>query len=310
MSISKFKLWLDTVDPYFIQRSALHKSLFIATIIVYVYWFFLPADYMAFILPFFMISLYEMPILSNFKKKEQLLYFIMFAVLIISVSFYLVYPFRGVFFFFSLVALILLYFFVLRYFYALKSLIMLSLSTGTIVLSTEPQGSLQIAYGFISSIALSAFTLFICLKIAPNHYLKIWNKALQHFIEYFEKDIENALKENNLKLIKESITHFEMVRNYQQLVGKKYLLTSYRVAVYIRNIQLSLDNLYYEKKNDLFWLEVKRNLHILRMNMNTYTPCDLSTLQFYPETSLQHYVVTCISRAFVHWNQLCKLQSD
>ncbi|RUR09719.1 hypothetical protein [Legionella sp. km772] len=308
MFISKFKHWLDEVDPYTIQRGALHKALFIATMATYVYWFFLPVDYMAFILPFFILSVYEMPTLSNFKKKEQLLLFISLGVMIISVSFYLVYPFPVVFFFFSLGVLTILYFLVLRYFYALKNLIMMTLSIGTIILSTTPLGNLQMAYGFISSIALSSFTIMMCLRFFPHQYLRVWNRALAHFIQYFETDIENALVEDKYKTIMEEIIHFEMVRNYQRLVGKKYLLTSYRVAVYIRNIQLSLDNLYYEKKNEIFWRSIKNNLQQLRLKMSTYTPCALPQIDFPPETKLQHYVANCLTKAFIHWNKLCKLR--
>jgi hypothetical protein len=308
--MSRFKHWLDEVDPYTIQRGALYKGLFIATIMTYVYWFLLPVDYMSFIVPIFILSLYEIPALSTFKKKEQLLVFIGVVITIISVSFYLIYPFRGVFFFFSLLVLTVLYFIVLRYFYALKNLIMMTMSIGTIILSTQPMGSLQIAYGFISSIALSSITIILCLRIFPHQYLRVWKRALENFIKYFEQDIENALLEDKYKIIMEEIIHFEMVRNYQRLVGKKYILSSYRMAVYIRNIQLSLDNLYYEKKNEIFWRSIKKNLYHLRMNMRSYTTCEPPQIDFPPETKLQYYVADCLTRAFIQWNKLCKLHNS
>lgn len=308
MFISRFRHWLDEVDPYTIQRGALHKALFIATIMAYVYWLFLPDNYLSFIMPFFIVSAYEMPVLSSFRKKEQLLAFVCFGVLIISVSFYLVYPFTVFFFFFSLLGLTVLYFFVLHYFYALKSLIMLTLSTGTIILSMEPQGSLQVAYSFIFSILLSSITIIACLKIFPHQYLRVWNRALASFIRYFETDIDNALVDDKSKVIIEEIIHFQMVRDYQRLVGKKYFLTCYRMVVYIRNIQLSLDNLFYEKKNEAFWRSIKVNLERLRLNMCTYTPCGAPHFAFQPETKLQYYVADCLIGAFIQWNKLCKLR--
>lgn len=310
MFMSRFKQWLDEVDPYTIQRGAFRKGLFIATIMTYTYWFFLPVDYMSFILPLFILSVYEMPVLNSFLKKGQLLLFISLAVLLISVSFYLVYPFRGVFFFFAVLVLAVVYFVVLHYFYALKNLIMMTMSIGTIILSTQPEGNLQIAYGFISSITISCLTVMICLRIYPHQYLRVWKRALEQFIKYFEQDIENALRENKYKIIMEEIVHFEMVRNYQRLVGKKYFLTCFRIAVYIRNIQLSLDNLYYEKKNELFWSSVKDNLHYLRLNMNNYSRCKAPQFTFQPETKLQHYAADCLNRAFIHWNILCKLRHN
>ncbi|CEG55532.1 hypothetical protein [Legionella fallonii] len=310
MSMSKFKQWLDTVDPYAIQRIAFYKAVFLATILTYVYWLFLPVSFTTFTAPFFIMSVYEIPGISSFKKKEQLLLFIGGSMMFVSVSFYLVYPFRVIFFFFSVAVLTGLYFLVLRYFYALKNLTMLVIATGAIVLSTEPPANLQVAYGFISSIALSVITALICLRIFPNQYLTIWNRALQKFILYFEEDIENSIKHDHNKPIREEIIHFEMVRHYQRLVGRKYILPTYRIAVYIRSIQLSLDNLYYEEKNEIFWLGVKNNLHTLRLNMAAYNHCDLADIGVVPTTKLQHYIWGCLCRAFIHWNKLCALRKS
>lgn len=310
MSMSKFKQWLDVVDPYAIQRIALYKALFLATIMVYVYWLFLPVSITTFIAPFFMMSLYEVPGISSFKKKEQLLLFIGGSLMFVSTSFYLVYPFRVTFFFFSVAVLTALYLLVLRYFYALKNLTMLTIATGAIVLSTDPPANLQVAYGFISSIAITIITALICLRVFPNQYLTIWNRALQKFILYFEEDIENSMRHEHNKPIKEEIVHFEMVRHYQRLVGKKYIFPTYRIAVYIRAIQLALDNLYYEEKNEFFWLGIKTNLHRLRLNMADYAPCDLADIGMVPTTKLQQYVWGCLSRAFIHWNNLCMLRKS
>lgn len=71
MSMSKFKQWLDTVDPYGIQRITFYKSLFLATVLVYVYWLFLPVSFVTFVTPFFTMSLYERPGISSFKKKNN-----------------------------------------------------------------------------------------------------------------------------------------------------------------------------------------------------------------------------------------------
>lgn len=310
MSMLRFNQWLDEVDPYTIQRMALSKALCIATIMMYAYWIFLPVNFMAFILPFFVASLYELPIVSTFKKKEELLLFICGTVILISVSFYLLYPFKGIFFFFSLWVFTLLYFVVLKYFYALKSLVMMILSTGTIILATEPEGVLQIAYGFISSMLITSITLILCLRIIPNQYLRVWNRALQHFIQCLEQSIGNALLRMNDRFTKEEVLHFEMVRNYQRLVGQKYMLMTFRMAVYLRNIQLSLDNIYYEPKNEFFWLTIQKNLLALRMNMSTYTPCAFFLEQFNPETKLQIYVKKCLKQTIKQWNNLCTIQSS
>ncbi len=310
MSISKFKQWLDEVDPYALQRITLYKCLLVATVEVYVYWLFQPASFLAFFSPFFLLSLYEAPTLSTFKEKEGLLIFIAIAVILISVSFYLVYPFRGTFFFFSVFVFAVTYFYVLKHFYALKSLTMLLIATGAVVLSTEPPANLEVAYGLISSTALSMTFALICLRFFPNMYLIIWNRALQKFIQYLEEDIDSALNQNHKSPIGEEILHLGMVRNYRRLLPKKYMMQTYRVSVNIRNIQHALDNLYYETKNEVFWYGVKSNLYGLRLNMKTYTPCGIPTMPVAPKTKLQHYIARCLQQAFIQWNKLCSLQQN
>lgn len=311
MSTLKFKHWLNTVDPYAIQQMIFYKALFIATVMVYLYWFALPVNFIAYVVPFFVLFLYEMPVLSSFKKKNQLLIFISASMLFVSISFYLVYPFRGVFFFFSLLVMIVLYFAVLKYFYALKSLTLLVISMATIILDVQPPANLQVAYGFISSMLLSLIVTVVCLKLFFNNYLTIWNKALQQFIKYFEEDIEVALQQGSTqRFIKAEIVHFEMVRNFQRLVGKQYILPTYRIASYIRNIQLSFDNIYFEEKNELFWQEIRQNLRDLRLKMDSYSICTLSNLSTPPLTKLQHYTWDCLNRAVAHWNRLCVLKNS
>ncbi|QMT60889.1 hypothetical protein [Legionella sp. PC997] len=310
MSISKFKQWLDEVDPYALQRITLYKCLFVATVEVYVYWLFQPVSFLAFISPFFLVALYEAPVLSTFKEKEGLLIFITVAVIFISVSYYLVYPFRGVFFFFSVFVLAVTYFYVLKYFYALKNLTMLLIATGAVVLSTEPPANLEVAYGLISSTLLSMTFALISLRCFPNMYLIVWNKGLQKFIQYLEKDIETAFNQDQKSPIGEEILHLGMVRNYRRMLPKKYLMQSYRVSINIRNIQHALDNLYYETKNEVFWNGVKNNLFKLRKNMGTYTPCGTPSLPIEPQTKLQHHIVRCLQQAFIHWNKLCSLRQN
>ncbi|KTD60603.1 hypothetical protein Lsai_0061 [Legionella sainthelensi] len=308
MSILKFKQWLDEVDPYALQRITLYKCLFVATVEVYVYWLFQPVSFIAFFMPFLLTSLYEAPVLSTFKEKEQLLIFITIGIILISITFYLVYPFRVIFFFFSVFVLSVTYFCVLKYFYTLKNLTMLLISSGALVLSIDPPANLEVAYGFISSIALSMTFIFICLRIFPNMYLIVWNRALYKFIQYLEKDIDYTINKNDKKPTWEEIMHLGMVRNYTKMLPKKYMMPAYRISVNIRNIQHSLDNLYYETMNESFWYGIKNNLLWLRLQMHAYSQCGLPQLPIEPKTKLQHHVALCLERSFRSWNKLCLLK--
>lgn len=308
MFMSQFKQWLEAHDPYGLQRIVLYKALFIATVGTYVYWLFLPASFQSFFSFFLVLAFYESPALLTFAEKERLLIFMGIAIMLISVSFYLVYPFKGTFFFFSVAVLALTYFSVLKYFYALKNLTMLLIVNGAIILSTEPQGNLQVAYSFISAIALAMTTTLICLRVLPNQYLHVWNKAVQKFIHCLEEDIHYAIKEEKNSVTEAEILHLGIARNYRKLLPKKYMMQAYRIATNLRNIQHSLDNLYYETKNELFWHGIKDNLQALRLKMPTYTPCELLPMPIAAETKLQHYIMHCLHQAFTHWNTLCSLQ--
>ena len=308
--VAHMQLRLDSVDPYALHRIMLYKALFVATIEVYIYWIFRPANFISFFSPSFLVVLYEAPVLATFKQREQLLIFISIAIILISVSFYLVYPFRVTFFFFSTIVLSITYFYILKHFYMLKNLTMLLLATGALILETQPPANLQIAYSFVSSIFLSMTTALICLRIVPNMYLIVWNRALQHFIQCLEIDISRAITQSGNQPTAEQILHLGMIRNFRRLIPPKYLMQAYRISVNIRNIQLALDNLYYESKNELFWYGIKNNLEVLRSKMKNYTPCSPPQMPMEPETQLQSYVMYCLVQTFTRWNKLCFLRNQ
>ncbi|WP_058535672.1 hypothetical protein [Legionella saoudiensis] len=307
MFTSGFKAWIEEYDPYGAQRVILPKALFLATVATYVYWIFQPSNFQSYIIPFLVLAFYEAPAIDSYPEKERLLVFMTIALILISVSFYLVFPFKGTFFFFSVLVLALTYFSILKYFYALKNLTMLLLVNGTVVLSTQPLGSIQVAYTFVSSTLLAMLTAFICLKIYPTNYLWIWNKAMQKFIHCLQEGMDYAIRKEK-KSSAQEVQHLGMARNYRKLIPIKYRRQAYRIAVNLRNIQHCLDSLYYEDKNVAFWHEIQANFELLRHNMSTYAPCGLPRITIKAETQLQHYICRCLNQVFIHWDKLCYLQ--
>ncbi|MBI2785375.1 MAG: hypothetical protein HYX60_03320 [Legionella longbeachae] len=179
---------------------------------------------------------------------------------------------------------------------------------GAIVLETTPPANFQIAYGFISSTALSVTTALICLRFFPNMYLIVWNRALQKFIQCLENDIDCTVEQKNNHPTGKEIFHLGMLRNYRRMLPKKYIRQAYRMSVNVRNIQYALDNLYYETKNELFWHGIRDNLHSLRLKMNNYTPGNEPKMPIQPSTKLQQYVVQCLQKTFIQWNKICYLR--
>ncbi len=300
---------MDQVDPYAVQRIALYKSLFIATLMVYDYWLFLPTNLIAFFSPFLMIRFYESPALSSFKEKEGFLVFAAVGTILISVSFYLLYPFKVVLFFYSMAALATVYFYVLNNYYQLKNTTMLLLACGPAILNTEPQGNWLVVYDIVISVGIPMIPIIICLRLFPNQYLMVWKRALERFIQCLEQDIEASLSDHRDSMMQEEIAHLGMLRKYRRLVPKKYMLYTHKIANNVRNIQFSLDNLYYEEKNEAFWREIQKSLYFFRGAMKTNSHCHLPEMSVVPRTKLQHYVVNCLRQTCVYWNKLCsKLQ--
>ncbi|AHE66255.1 hypothetical protein Loa_00686 [Legionella oakridgensis ATCC 33761 = DSM 21215] len=248
MFISKLSEWWDEVDPYALQRLAMYKACFVATILVYIYWVFKPANFMAFFAPFIVASFYEMPLISSFKEKEFLLLFIFVAMLVVSISFYLLAPMHFMFLFYALGVLATLYYLVLKFFPQLKNLTMLILAAGAMTLTIKPPAHFQIAIEMFSSSILSMGGILICLKIFPNKYLYIWCRALQKFIQCLESDIQAAISTRDKYAIVEEVNHLGMMRACRKLIPKRYLIHTYRMSVNIRNIQFALDNLFMKRR--------------------------------------------------------------
>jgi len=106
MFTSKVINWFEKVDVYGVQRVVFHKALFILTVMVFAYWLFRPTYPLAYTAPLLVAVLYEVP-RSHPRERNKQLYFLFFIVLTCTVSFYLLFPFKFIFLFYTL------YFFVL-----------------------------------------------------------------------------------------------------------------------------------------------------------------------------------------------------
>ncbi|VEG91815.1 hypothetical protein [Legionella spiritensis] len=305
MSTSEPVNWLDKRDPYAIQRIVLGKALFTATVLTYVYWFFKPDNFMTFAAPMLVVSFYEVPTVASRRKKDLLTGFIFAATLTGIATFYLMYPFRILFFFYAALFLSGLYFFVAAFFGELKNITMIILATATVVLSYQPPANLQVLYSMCTSAMLSMMTMFVCLHLYPNQSLIIWRRAMQKYIACMEADIEAAIQRQDRRYLSEEIHHLSTVRAVRQLVPKQDLMNTFRIAVYIRNIQFAFDNIYYETKNDDLWRAVQQSFAQLRESMRHFTPCPVTEIVVVSETPLQKYVIRCLHKAIRRWNQLC-----
>jgi hypothetical protein len=120
-----------------------------------------------------------------------------------------------------------------------------------------------------------------------------------------EKDIDFAIQHQHKAHYSEEVTHLGIARSYRQLLPKKLLWHSCRIALNIRNIQFALDNLFFEQVNDDFWHGVQQSLSQLRQSMRRKIIYPLPRQSINAETDLQHYVVHCLDKTIKRWNLLC-----
>ncbi len=159
--------WMDEVDPYAIQRLAVVKGMFIATIMVFVYWVFRPLSFSAYIIPAILIYYYESPALKTTKEKGKFSIFIFTAFMIGNITFYLIFPFKIIFFYYAILFFAFLYYLLDIYYNQLKTAAMLILAYSLFTLSDTPPANFQVVYTLFFSSMLSIITMLICLRIYP-----------------------------------------------------------------------------------------------------------------------------------------------
>lgn len=307
MSMQKLYERLNQFDPYAIYRMALYKGVVISTIMVLVYWLFKPNSYIAFILPLFNLSLYEMPVLSKIKQKEKVILCVFAGMLVCSLTFYLLFPFRVLFLFYAILFFTVLYFLVQKYLSPLRNITMLIMATSAMFITVRPYGDLQIAYNIFFSSILSMTTIFLSLRLFHDTYLVNWLHAQQKYIESLEKDINYTLEISNTPFFIEEVNHINMVYSFRSLLRKKYLLHVYKLSFNIRNVQFALNTIYYQEKNEIFWQAVKKHLEKLRYNMRHKKIEPWSDGGLNPQTLIQRYTVNYLKLANHHWNKICAM---
>lgn len=305
MFISKLKAWRDTVDPYAIQYGVFHKALVIATILVFGCWFFRPANYIAYILPAFVLSVYDSPGLTSFKQKNNILLFAFTAMLSCGLTFYSLFPFRVFFLFYSVVFFSALYFLTLHFLPHAKYSPFMVISSSMFFITIEPMGDRQIAYDILCSSLLSMTIALACLRCLRNSYFMNWRLAEQKFIKTLEEDISFTMEKSNMSLFLDEVTHLNMVYSYRGLLKKSERIHAYKMSYNTRNIQFALSNVYYQEKNTPFWHAIKHDLARLRHCMEQEKPYPWSSEALIASTPLERYIISYLSKAIAHWNILC-----
>lgn len=302
--LRKCYAWLDAIDPYAIQRTALHKGAVIAAVMVAGYWFFRPTQYLAYVVPNFILFAYEQPGLAFFARKQKTILFVFTAMLCCGISFYLLMPFRLLFLLYSMVFFSVLYFLALNWIPYARYSPLMTISTSAFFITIIPLGDKQMAYDIFCSSILSMVILWICLRYLHD-YFRIWRLAQEKFIKTLEKDISFTVNDDNVSLFSDEIAHINMVYSYRGLVQKPWIFDVYRISYNLRNIQFALSNVTSHDKNKVFWHHVKWHLQGLRHCMGKEKPYQEPLASISVETALETYTLSYLTKTICYWNRLC-----
>jgi hypothetical protein len=306
MFISRIINYFDEVDPYFLHRILAYKSLYAATLLVYVYWIFKPTSFMGYFSPFLLAFLYENPAVATQQEKEKLLVYIYSALIILSVSFYLLFPFPFIFLIYAVIALYVFYFSSLALYPQLKNITMSTLCISAMVLTIQPYANLQEVSNYVYGNILAILTVFFAFKTSPNLYLYTWRLAMCRFLRDFEKDIITTVELNQYIPTKE-MYHLQMIRYAQRLIPKGYAGYTQQMLYHLRNAQLAMDSIYFEREIDGSWGEVGQQLAALRSKIKHWELHELAPESDKIYTSLQRFEIMSLNKAVENWNEICKM---
>lgn len=304
MSISKLVNWLDEVDPYHIQRLVFHKTMYVATLLVFAYWIFQPQNPTAYLSPIFVASVYEIP--GKPKDREKRLLFMFGTLLLCITTFYLVYPHKFAFLLYSFSFMAILYFTILKYIPILKYAMILVIINAALVLPTKPFGNWQVMISIFSSSLLTMLVIFFALKLSTWNYTRIWRHALIKYIGCIEQQIKEAIfPVTQSAFFSAEIQHLNVMRSYRPLIPLNQLRDAIKISTAIKHIQFSLFNIDSNEQNTLFWLDIKRNLHRLSRALIQNKPCTHYDIAPPAETIMQEKITHYLNKAIRNWNKLC-----
>lgn len=299
--------WINTLDPYYVQRVVLHKAIFIAVLLVYAYWLFRPEDFSAYISSIFAASVYELPGPSLRERNHHLL-FAFACMFITGISFFLLTPYQIVFVFYGLVFIRIIFFITKKYFPILKSSIMLIILSGSLNIAAERVANWQTLITLISSMLLSATIVFLALQLFTGNYFKIWSRAT---VLYLETLIDDLKFMPSVDKFAAEVMHINMMQNYCKCLSAKEYRHAVKISDNIRNIQFAHRNYLRGQKNktaQLFWQHVEKQLQHLAHTIETNHRYSLKEDSFSPKTPTQKLVIQYLEKTIHHWNALWTLK--
>ena len=303
-----FKQWLERVDPYYTQRIILRKSVYLATLVTAINFIARPEVFAAYAFPIMLLaSFYELPSFTTYRQKYRALVLSFMLAAIGCVLFYLMYPYK----FYLLITAMAYYYAIYAYahlwFPQFKPCILQTILVAALNMTVLPSASLQIGIDMFFCVTLGLLVTFFALKLHPNLYAHVWQRALQLYTLSVEHEIGHAINKLDTANFMHGITHLNTIRNYKHLLPRTRLINRMKMTLNIRNISFILTHLYYQDKNEAFWFEFQAQVRELRLALVASRPCQeprwVDTLD-----KNEAYAQANLAQAIQQWNKICLMR--
>lgn len=295
---------LDRFDPYAIQRLGFYKACFTAVVMVYLYWLIHPSYFVGLVAPLILAGRYESTVLVSNQERDRYMAFIYLSLIACSLSFYLIYPFRYLFFIYALIFIAINYVLISRYYPKIKNASMLMIAISSVSLNIHPPANKEAAYALFFALSMSLGIVYVCLKLFPNHYFVIWKRGIIRYTDCLIADIHALIAQGPRQDIEQEVAHINIMRSYMRKLPQAMLRPAYSLYVNVRNIHFAL-NLDQAQSAD-FWRQIEAALLQFVTDLRAGRPTTESkSLQ--AETELHYQVLRHLRLATQHWNQLCTI---
>lgn len=308
--MEKLRLYLDRLDPYYTQRLLLHKSLFVATVFVYISWMFhLQNYYTSFMYPIALLgNIYESTQFTSYHEKRKAFVVTFCIAALAALVFYLTFQFKVIFMFVFLGTFTLLYFGYSRFFPSAKPFIVVTLVVACMNMSLKPAGALYVAKGVFSLILFAMMIGYVCILIFPNYYHKVWIRAYRLYINAIRDVLIADINGADNKSFIAGTTHMNMMRSYRRLLKKKAFYKATRAGFAIGNVFALMCCLEVNKKNKEFWISANEYLRHLSIAIKKREQVVLfSTKELDSSDKIELYFVENLNKSVKNWNALCSL---
>ncbi len=309
-----FVRWLDSFDPFGIQRLLFYKCLYIAVLLMVVNVIYKPEPFGAYFWPPMMIILvYESP--AILKERDKLFYFLLVYVIcaVAMVSFYLLYPYKIIFTIYAVLFYFIYFHLSSRYWQEIANSIFVVYFIASSMMVVMPAMSLQVAFNMFFAVLLSMLVVLFGIKTFPNYTLYIWHRVFIGFLQSLVGETISELSGDGAKSSESYVKivfHLNIIRNIRHSLKKQHLNCCMRIIVYLRDLHIALEYASIKRQDQEFWRYIENSLIAYLEAIKDWQPFKLLPYNEYTKDFKHEHqqVLGFLTKSINSWNKLCLIK--